>query len=83
MSEVTDVSTKPVDDEVRCRSDVGVELPSAAAQDSDVVWAGRVSTVGERPIEATGSVNHSQTLKRCDSRPWTTSATESGVGVAA
>ena len=31
---------------------MGVELVRAAAQDSDVVWAARVSTAGEKSIEA-------------------------------
>lgn len=34
------------------RSDVSVELVQAAAQDSDVVWSARVSTSGEKSIEA-------------------------------
>lgn len=34
------------------RSDVTVELVKASAQDSDVVWAARVSTVGEQSIDA-------------------------------
>jgi thymidylate synthase (FAD) len=33
---------------------MGVELVRAAAQDSDVVWAARVSTVGEKSLEAVG-----------------------------
>lgn len=36
------------------RSDVSVELVQAAAQDSDVVWSARVSTSGEKSIEAAG-----------------------------
>ncbi len=36
------------------RSDVTVELVKASAQDSDVIWAARVSTVGEQSIEAVG-----------------------------
>jgi thymidylate synthase (FAD) len=34
------------------RSDVTVELVKSSAQDSDIVWAARVSTVGEQSIEA-------------------------------
>ncbi len=34
------------------RSDVTVELVKASAADSDVVWAARVSTLGEQSIEA-------------------------------
>jgi thymidylate synthase (FAD) len=34
------------------RSDVSVELVKATAQDSDVVWAARVSTAGEQSIDA-------------------------------
>lgn len=34
------------------RSDVTVELVKASASDSDVVWAARVSTAGEKSIEA-------------------------------
>ena len=36
------------------RSDVTVELVRAAADDSDVVWAARVSTQGEKSVEAVG-----------------------------
>ena len=38
--------------EIRFRSDVTVELVKAAADDSDVVWAARVSTAGEASIAA-------------------------------
>ncbi|HZG94901.1 MAG TPA: FAD-dependent thymidylate synthase [Mycobacteriales bacterium] len=34
------------------RSDVSVDLVKASAQDSDVVWAARVSTVGEQSVDA-------------------------------
>ena len=34
------------------RSDVSVELVRSAATDNDVIWAARVSTVGEKSIEA-------------------------------
>jgi thymidylate synthase (FAD) len=34
------------------RSDISVELVKASAQDSDVVWAARVSTAGETSLEA-------------------------------
>ncbi|MDQ1710123.1 MAG: thymidylate synthase, partial [Frankiaceae bacterium] len=36
----------------RWRSDVTVELVKSSAQDSDVVWAARVSTAGEQSLEA-------------------------------
>jgi thymidylate synthase (FAD) len=36
----------------RFRSDISVELVKANAQDSDVVWAARVSTAGEMSLEA-------------------------------
>ena len=36
------------------RSDMTVELVKASASDRDVVWAARVSTVGEQSIEAAG-----------------------------
>lgn len=38
--------------EIRFRSDMGVELVKASASDSDVIWAARVSTAGEASIEA-------------------------------
>ncbi|TWX37383.1 FAD-dependent thymidylate synthase [Frigoribacterium sp. ACAM 257] len=41
--------------QVKFRSDVDVTLVRAAAQDSDVVWAARVSTAGEDSIDAVGS----------------------------
>ena len=41
--------------QVEFRSDVDVKLVRAAAQDSDVVWAARVSTAGEESIDAVGS----------------------------
>jgi thymidylate synthase (FAD) len=37
---------------IQFRSDISVDLVKASAQDSDVVWAARVSTVGEASIEA-------------------------------
>ena len=37
---------------VEFRSDVTVELVKASADDSDVVWAARVSTAGEQSIDA-------------------------------
>jgi len=51
--------------EVEFRSDVTVELVRASAQDADVVFAARVSTVGEQsltdidadPAESTGLIN--------------------------
>ncbi|MFM9136354.1 MAG: FAD-dependent thymidylate synthase [bacterium] len=39
------------DGDVEFRSDVTVELVKAAAQDSDVIWAARVSTKGESSLE--------------------------------
>lgn len=80
------MTAEPVGDDVQFRSDMGVEfveLAGAAAQGNNAIWAAHVSTVGVKPIEATGSVNHSQTLNHCDSRPWTTSASERDLGVAA
>lgn len=38
--------------EPQWRSEMAVELVKASASDSDVVWAARVSTVGEQSIEA-------------------------------
>ncbi len=46
--------TTPTRTEVRFRSDVDVKLVKASAQDSDVVWAARVSTLGEQSAEAVG-----------------------------
>jgi len=42
-----DLSTQPI-----FRSDVAVELVKASADDSDVVWAARVSTAGEKSLAA-------------------------------
>jgi thymidylate synthase (FAD) len=44
--------TAPDDDEIRFRSDVGVELVKVSASDADVVWAARVSTAGEASLAA-------------------------------
>lgn len=44
----------PVGDRIRFRSDVTVELVKASAADSDVVFAARVSTQGERSLAAAG-----------------------------
>lgn len=44
----------PVADRIRFRSDVTVELVKASAADSDVVFAARVSTQGERSLAAAG-----------------------------
>jgi thymidylate synthase (FAD) len=41
--------------EPKWRSDMTVELVKAGAQDGDVVWAARVSTVGEKSVEAAGA----------------------------
>ena len=40
-----------MDDQVRFRSDVTVELVKASASDNDVLWAARVSTKGEQSID--------------------------------
>jgi thymidylate synthase (FAD) len=40
--------------EPQFRSDMTVELVKASAQDSDVVWAARVSTAGEKSLAAVG-----------------------------
>lgn len=51
-------TTEPMDveDELRLepswRSDMTVELVKASASDNDVIWAARVSTAGEKSIEA-------------------------------
>jgi thymidylate synthase (FAD) len=42
----------PPEPTIAFRSDISVELVKAAAQDSDVVWAARVSTAGEASLEA-------------------------------
>lgn len=44
----------PVADRIKFRSDVSVELVKASAADSDVVFAARVSTQGERSLAAAG-----------------------------
>lgn len=41
-----------VSESAKFRSDVTVELVRSAASDSDVVWAARVSTAGEKSIES-------------------------------
>ncbi len=45
-------STARIVPAAKFRSDVSVELVQSAAQDSDVVWAARVSTSGEMSLEA-------------------------------
>jgi thymidylate synthase (FAD) len=52
MSESTPVPPDPDANEIAFRSDISVELVRAAARDSDVVWAARVSTAGEASIDA-------------------------------
>src|ERR1700753_574416 len=42
-------------DGVRVRSDMTVELVKAAASDSDVLWAARVSTRGEQSLDDAGA----------------------------
>ena len=44
--------TDPVTPEVKFRSDVTVELVKASASDSDVAFAARVSTAGERSLDS-------------------------------
>jgi thymidylate synthase (FAD) len=55
-SDMTNETKRDVDENnvegIAFRSDMGVELVRAAAKDSDVVWAARVSTVGEASIES-------------------------------
>lgn len=46
--EVADLRTAPA----KFRSDVSVELVRSAATDNDVLWSARVSTIGEKSIEA-------------------------------
>jgi len=48
--------------ELRFRSDMTVELVKHCASDSDVVWAARVSTVGEQSFEDQRSAEQSQGL---------------------
>ena len=48
--------------ELRFRSDMTVELVKHCAADSDVVWAARVSTVGEQSFEDQRSAEQSQGL---------------------
>jgi thymidylate synthase (FAD) len=47
-----DVVADELKQQPRWRSDVTVELVKSSASDSDVVWAARVSTVGEQSIDA-------------------------------
>lgn len=49
VGSVTESATHP---EIQFRSDVTVELVRASAQDSDVLFAARVSTQGEQTLEA-------------------------------
>jgi thymidylate synthase (FAD) len=53
---VTDLSLDSVQDELQLRpewrDDMTVELVKASAQDSDVIWAARVSTLGEQSLDA-------------------------------
>ena len=51
--------------EIKCRSDVTVELVRSSASDSDVLFAARVSTQGEQTLEAAASrVDASEDEKR-------------------
>jgi thymidylate synthase (FAD) len=54
--EMTTTEPMDVEDELRLepswRSDMTVELVKSSASDNDVVWAARVSTAGEKSIEA-------------------------------
>lgn len=47
--------SEPTSPEVEFRSDVTVELVKHSAADSDVLFAARVSTLGERSIESAGA----------------------------
>ena len=53
---MTEMSESDVGDELRLdpswRSDMTVELVKASASDNDVIWAARVSTLGEQSLEA-------------------------------
>jgi thymidylate synthase (FAD) len=44
-----------VSEEIIFRDDVTVELVKSSASDADVVWAARVSTAGEKSLEAVGT----------------------------
>ncbi len=46
-----DIPTEPAETTLRFRSDVSVELVKHSAADSDVLFAARVSTVGEQSID--------------------------------
>ncbi len=62
--------------EVTLRSDVSVQLVKHSASDSDVIWAARVSTAGERSLEdvsgdsqrSRGLINY--LLKNCHGTPF-------------
>jgi len=49
---MTDSTAAPLGGDVQLRSDMGVELVKVSANDSDVVWAARVSTAGEASLAA-------------------------------
>ena len=40
---------------IQFREDMTVELVKASASDSDVIWAARVSTAGDKSLDAVGS----------------------------
>ncbi len=54
MSAVADASDSQTSSAIEFRSDMTVELVRASAQDSDVLFAARVSTVGEQSLEGAG-----------------------------
>ena len=42
-------------DEIVFRDDMSVELVKSSASDADVIWAARVSTAGDKPLEEVGA----------------------------
>jgi len=50
--------------EIEFRSDMTVELVRASAQDSDVIFAARVSTQGEQTLEAAQAEQEAQKKDR-------------------
>ena len=49
------MSEQSEDFPIQFRDDMTVELVKASASDSDVIWAARVSTAGDKSLDAVGS----------------------------
>jgi thymidylate synthase (FAD) len=55
MSEAQSRDSAESKDPIQFREDMTVELVKSSASDSDVIWAARVSTAGEKSLDAVGA----------------------------